>query len=245
MRHRAFTLVELLVSLLIIALLVALFLPTLKVVRRSAQAVACLSNQRQLMLGILAYTTEHRGVLPYSLCDGRFYPYTDRLGQYLGITSPGSGALSTWGGNWKVLRCGANSQSPQGLAYGLNHYFCADATFPSNPPALPGDPNIINTPKQLLSFTRTSLIVVAADISGDGRMYTQYNPLVQFGYGNVDQLATWAASGWPQLQPFVPVQRHRGGTNCAFLDGHVRWSPNMKVEDQAGTLYLRDNSNVH
>lgn len=45
--HRAFTLMELLVTVTIIALLVALLLPALKLVRSTAGGVKCLSNLRQ------------------------------------------------------------------------------------------------------------------------------------------------------------------------------------------------------
>lgn len=58
--HRAFTLVELLVVMSIIALLIGLLLPTLSHLRRSGRVVACGSNVRQLSLANQTYAQMHR-----------------------------------------------------------------------------------------------------------------------------------------------------------------------------------------
>src|SRR5690606_17050360 len=69
-KKKGFTLVELLVVIGIIALLVAILLPTLNKARRSAQTVACLSNMRQLGLGIIMYAHEKDGQMPAGSWDG-------------------------------------------------------------------------------------------------------------------------------------------------------------------------------
>ncbi len=84
-RH-AFTLIELLVVISIIALLIALLLPALQSAREAGRRTQCLSNERQLGLGVFMYTDDFQQYFPgYSKQDGAtfssqhiiplFYPY--------------------------------------------------------------------------------------------------------------------------------------------------------------------------
>ncbi len=69
MRHnrQAFTLIELLVVISIIALLVGILLPALGAARKTAQRAVCLSNQRQVGVAMMAYATNNKGLLPYTM----------------------------------------------------------------------------------------------------------------------------------------------------------------------------------
>jgi len=64
-RKRAFTLVELLVVIGIIALLISILLPSLSKARESANRTACLSNIKQITLAFIMYTTENKGYFPF------------------------------------------------------------------------------------------------------------------------------------------------------------------------------------
>jgi len=71
LKSRAFTLVELLVVIGIIAVLVAILLPALQQARRQASAVQCASNMKQLAMGMLMYIQQNKGKHPPSaIADG-------------------------------------------------------------------------------------------------------------------------------------------------------------------------------
>ncbi len=61
MDKRAFTLVELLVVISIIALLIALLLPALKNARAATRTTLCLSNDRQVAVALLSFAADHGG----------------------------------------------------------------------------------------------------------------------------------------------------------------------------------------
>jgi prepilin-type N-terminal cleavage/methylation domain-containing protein/prepilin-type processing-associated H-X9-DG protein len=62
-RH-AFTLVELLVVIGIIALLISILMPSLNRARENAKQVQCLSNLRQISLALVMYTSNNKDLMP-------------------------------------------------------------------------------------------------------------------------------------------------------------------------------------
>ncbi len=62
--RKAFTLIELLVVIAIIAILAAILFPVFAQAREKARQTACLSNTKQIGLGMLQYTVDYDGVYP-------------------------------------------------------------------------------------------------------------------------------------------------------------------------------------
>ena len=133
----AFTLVELLVVIGIIALLVSILLPTLARAREHANAVACSSNQRQIMTAFLMFANEHKGHLPGNYWDSIYQQPKDgeKRDWLLGdnrnqgnqalqiLDGPQNGTVYRYVNNPDVYRCPSVPPDVNAIGFGSNGRF--------------------------------------------------------------------------------------------------------------------------
>ncbi|MBX9735535.1 MAG: DUF1559 domain-containing protein [Phycisphaerales bacterium] len=63
---RGFSLIDVLVSMVVVVVLISLLLPSLSGIRETSRRVVCASNIRQIGLGMLMYAEDNRDSVPYS-----------------------------------------------------------------------------------------------------------------------------------------------------------------------------------
>jgi prepilin-type N-terminal cleavage/methylation domain-containing protein len=203
--RRAFTLVELLVVIGIIALLISILLPVLKRARDSALSVACSSNQRQLMLAFRLFADEHKGHLPGNFVD---YDQTDKdkrawLMNYQDplTAAPQIGTIYRYLKNKNVYRCPAQEAIVAGVGAGSNGHFDY-AAFGVFTGALMT--KIRN--ESTYTFNGKTQSVPTPIICEEGA--------VEINGGNIEGLHN-------SIDPFSTV--HRGGAYYATVDGSIQW----------------------
>ncbi len=128
-RRSAFTLVELLVVISIIAILIALLLPALAAARLDAESVADESNLRQLGMAFAQYTVQSFDYLPAAVAGippnganfGIWAPtWDDAIAPYLGVTGKWNQDNAPVYANGSAVQC-AVLRSPFDFEYGWDN----------------------------------------------------------------------------------------------------------------------------
>lgn len=111
-RPPAFTLIELLVVISIIALMVAILLPALTKAREQAKQIKCLSNTRQIVIGLASYAMDNDGLYP-ALFGGTAQRSWGSYATSKSGSLIGSGLLQTQGyiNTWEVFYCPSRSDT--------------------------------------------------------------------------------------------------------------------------------------
>ncbi len=234
-RTQAFSLVEVMVVIGIIALLVALLLPALSKAHRSARQLQCLSNLHQLAVANQLYQLEfHEWELPgywgWSPAGTGWNPSNPP-------PLPASGPYQTWANIptvWEVLA------SVKRTSRFTRAVLCPEATlaqidgtdkigfgigmsYNMNFTSLPGY-NIALAPDYFNAWHRSQVRspsekIQFVDAIGAVSIGGTPNPTMRYF------LPTWGEVHYPPDHSNIVAYRHHKGACALFYDGHASWFP--------------------
>lgn len=202
-RNFAFTLIELLIVISIIALLAAILFPVFSRARENARRSTCQSNEKQLSLALIQYTQDYDERLPA-------WTVVNFTGYWHELIQP-------YVNNYQIVRCpSAIAAKGQALTNGNGNQPTYGMTGLGSSPTR----NVMYAYNGMhLSYikepARTFLLVETMSSSnyfngnGYGAAYVRFDNI--------------AVGGTPESNPEFHSDMHFDGSNVAFVDGHVKW----------------------
>lgn len=251
-RSSGFTLIELLVVIAIIAILAAILFPVFAQAREKARAISCLSNTKQLGLGVMMYVEDYDETFPL----GAFWNDASPFAQNFYLWSS-SRTIQPYIKNLQIYRCPDDSFNTSGYSS------IYAAGFPSNiqlaPISYMGNaltPNMsgpltlngqtLNNPQGIFTAgayyntgdAPTTLAAVQAPsdivmlIDGQNTVETWWgcgaygNNEIDWCYGPANVTWSWEPASFILATPssglYNAWRLHTGGANVAFADGHSK-----------------------
>ncbi len=220
-KFSGFTLIELLVVIAIIAILAAILFPVFARARENARRSSCMSNMKQIGLGMLQYTQDYDEKYPSGTDNGRGSGWAGQVLPYIKSS--------------QVFVCPSDARPLNGnpqISYAYNS--AISLVFASNP--------AWNGPS-MAAFSASSLTVGIFEVSnvtwnpntdvaspyspaGDG-----YNGDLVSNNNNGPKYATgyMADKGGGTSNYEAPEGRHLETSNFLFVDGHVKSLRGSKI----------------
>jgi prepilin-type N-terminal cleavage/methylation domain-containing protein/prepilin-type processing-associated H-X9-DG protein len=208
--RRRFTLIELLVVIAIIAILAAMLLPALAQARSKARQVSCLSQLKQLGLGLIMYADSH---------DGRYVNPQPVAGMPLG----GQANNVCWWrfyvqpyvGDWQVLVCPVGLRTVANAPDSTNQFHF---NYGYNENLWNRTTSSVTTPSMLLAFSDASHWSAA----GCGGRSAAWARCDLRPAGNACGANT--SGNWVNF-----CTRHNNGSNLVYVDGHADFMNALKI----------------
>jgi prepilin-type N-terminal cleavage/methylation domain-containing protein/prepilin-type processing-associated H-X9-DG protein len=210
MSKRGFTLIELLVVIAIIAILAAILFPVFAKAREKARQASCLSNLKQIGLGLMMYSQDYDERLPATyqwMVEGNNWPlYSWR------------GAMYPYVKNSQLFVCPSDSApgaDPSPVSIGPVSYAANDQVMVANRGP------VSNTIGDITEAANTLMVF---DAWGASRWCATWNTNPSGnGFGCEARPTGLVVPVGGSLATAADLSRHNGGFNAAMCDGHAKW----------------------
>ncbi len=205
--RKGFTLIELLVVIAIIAILAAILFPVFARAREKARQTNCLSNEKQLLLGLLQYAQDYDETLPHAY---RYnVPGFSPAGEYW------DGVIEPYLKNTQVTVCPSVGQA-RSYGYNMDYLGYSFAGYPSQ------------HQRKLAEIAKPAETVFICDSNNYVAYY--YNRSSRFTSNLANGWDPDNPGGGAGL-------RHNEGSNYGFVDGHAKWYKGTTVIGWGTTMW--------
>jgi len=213
---KGFTLIELLVVIAIIAILAAILFPVFAKVREKARQTSCVSNLKQLGLGMMQYVQDNDETFP----DGYDGQSTNiNAGQIFFWPQ----AIFPYVKSYGVYQCPDNARSKtDACAYLFNNHYMNKAPLAQ-----------VDTPAQVIMLS-DGLVTPISDNPD------KHPDNLTTGHGLNSDYTIWVFAGRIIEDGNA---RHTDHVNLAFADGHVHVSPTL-AQHKAGDSFTPIINNI-
>jgi len=224
MKRRAFTLIELLVVIAIISILAAILFPVFARARESARRTSCLSNLKQIGLGMMMYVQDYDERFPAAY----FRMDASNVVDWQELVMP-------YTNSEQLFICPSSSR--QAPDQRLNGSYGANARLLPTPPAYPNPP----TTYTLATINGASGLYLFMDAGSYRIDYNQAYNSSNWSYlpGSGDAGGICDNAGPPDRGYDDCMHgRHFAGVNIAFADGHAKWVKSETVVTEARNVLV-------
>lgn len=241
--QKAFTLIELLTVIAIIALLAAILFPVFSRARENARRTSCQSNLRQMGTAVMQYMQDYDDVFPWSFNTLTNSPAPEG-GYWSGTAANGfwfwPQILYPYHKSEQVFACPSVSLYKTGPArlyrghYGANRLLMPINTDPTTSIVItnPMKASLVPSPSSVYMFMDSGNYYANSTSVQAANGSNVYVP----GMGSVS--GTTGSITDTALQFDYKNGRHFNGVNVTFADGHVKWLQTARLYTEAKKNYV-------